>query len=75
MPEREHLAVLQPRVRGLRELNAAKGNAVLVSMWFPGAHQILRNPYVVLEHALDSEVGFIVCVNQLERCFCWSYSS
>lgn len=46
-------------------LNAARDNAVLVTTWYSGTHQIWRDVYIGHEHALDPERYFIVVVNQI----------
>ncbi len=47
------------------ELNAAKDNAILITTWFSGTHQIWREVYIGSDHALNPEQYFIVCVNQI----------
>lgn len=47
------------------ELNAAKDNAILISTWYSGTHQIWRDVYVGPEHALDPREYFIVAVDQI----------
>jgi homoserine O-acetyltransferase len=47
------------------ELNAAKDNAVLITTWYSGTHQIWRDVYVGPDHALNPERYFIVCVDQI----------
>ncbi len=47
------------------ELNEAKDNAILVTTWYSGTHQILRDAYIGADHALDPGTYFIVCVNQI----------
>jgi homoserine O-acetyltransferase len=47
------------------KLNAAKDNAILITTWYSGTHQIFRDVYVGPGHALDPEKYFIVCVNQI----------
>lgn len=47
------------------ELNAAKDNAILITSWYSGTHQIWRDVYIGTEHALNPERYFIVCVNQI----------
>ena len=61
-----------PTLRGCRlayatfgELNEARDNAVLVTTWYSGTHQILRDVYVGSGHALDPEKYFIVVANQI----------
>ena len=46
-------------------LNEAKDNAILVTTWFSGTHQIFRDVYIGAEHALNPEKYFIVVVNQI----------
>ena len=46
-------------------LNGAKDNAILVTTWFSGTHQIFRDVYIGPEHALNPEKYFIVVVNQI----------
>jgi homoserine O-acetyltransferase len=47
------------------ELNEARDNAILVTTWFSGTHQVFREVYVGPGHALDPERWFIVVVNQI----------
>ncbi len=47
------------------ELSPAKDNAVLVTTWYSGTHQIFADVYIGPEHALDPEKYFIVVVNQI----------
>jgi homoserine O-acetyltransferase/O-succinyltransferase len=47
------------------ELNGAKDNAILVTTWFSGTHQIWREVYIGPDHALDPTAYFIVAVNQI----------
>jgi homoserine O-acetyltransferase/O-succinyltransferase len=47
------------------ELNEARDNAVLITTWYSGTHQIWRDIYVGPEHALNPERYFIVAINQI----------
>jgi homoserine O-acetyltransferase len=47
------------------ELNAARDNAILITTWYSGTHQIWRDVYVGEGHALDPARYFIVCVDQI----------
>jgi len=47
------------------ELNEAKDNAILITTWYSGTHQIWRDAYVGPGHALDPSTYFIVSVNQI----------
>lgn len=47
------------------ELNAAKDNAILITTWYSGTHQIWRDVYVGPEHALNPDRYFIVAINQI----------
>lgn len=47
------------------ELNEARDNAILVTTWYSGTHQIWRTNYIGSDHALDPSQYFIVCVNQI----------
>ncbi len=47
------------------ELNDARDNAVLVTTWYSGTHQIFADAYIGSEHALDPEKYFIVVANQI----------
>jgi homoserine O-acetyltransferase/O-succinyltransferase len=47
------------------ELNQARDNAILITTWYSGTHQIWRDVYVGPEHALNPERYFIVAVNQI----------
>lgn len=46
-------------------LNPARDNAILVTTWYSGTHQMLRDVYIGPGHALDPERYFIVVVNQI----------
>ncbi|MBA3252090.1 MAG: alpha/beta fold hydrolase [Geodermatophilaceae bacterium] len=46
-------------------LNDAKDNAILVTTWYSGTHQIFRDVYIGPEHALNPEKYFIVVINQI----------
>ena len=47
------------------ELNAARDNAILITTWFSGTHQIWREVYVGPKHALNPDEYFIVAINQI----------
>lgn len=47
------------------ELNAAKENAVLVTTYYSGTHQIWREVYIGPGHALNPDSHFIVVVDQI----------
>ncbi|MBW0089295.1 alpha/beta fold hydrolase [Pseudonocardia sp. KRD-184] len=47
------------------ELNEAKDNAILITTWYSGTHQIWRDVYVGSNHALNPERYFIVAINQI----------
>ena len=47
------------------ELNEAKDNAILVTTWYSGTHQIWDDVYIGPEHALDPERYFVVVINQI----------
>ncbi len=47
------------------ELNEARDNAILITTWYSGTHQIWRDVYVGPEHALNPERYFIVAINQI----------
>ena len=47
------------------ELNEAKDNAILITTWYSGTHQIWRDVYIGAEHALNPERYFIVAINQI----------
>jgi homoserine O-acetyltransferase/O-succinyltransferase len=46
-------------------LNEAKDNAILVTTWYSGTHQIWRDVYIGPEHALNPEQYFIVVIDQI----------
>ena len=46
-------------------LNDARDNAVLVTTWYSGTHQIWRDAYIGEGHALDPSRYFIVAVDQI----------
>lgn len=47
------------------ELAPEKNNAVLITTWYSGTHQVFADVYIGSEHALDPERYFIVVVNQI----------
>ena len=47
------------------ELNEAKDNAILITTWYSGTHQIWRDVYIGPDHALNPERYFIVAINQI----------
>ena len=47
------------------ELNQTRDNAILVSTWYSGTHQIWRDVYIGPGHALDPGEYFIVAVDQI----------
>ena len=47
------------------ELSPAKDNAILITTWFSGTHQMMADVYVGPEHALNPEKYFIVVINQI----------
>ena len=49
----------------LGELSPAKDNAILVTTWYSGTHQIWEDAYIGPEHALDPNKYFIVVINQI----------
>ncbi|GAA4962535.1 alpha/beta fold hydrolase [Pseudonocardia tropica] len=46
-------------------LSEARDNAILVTTWYSGTHQIWRDAYIGPGHALDPERYFIVVVDQI----------
>ncbi|MCF7547935.1 alpha/beta fold hydrolase [Pseudonocardia sp. WMMC193] len=56
---------LQLAVATFGTLNEARDNAVLVTTWYSGTHQIWRDAYIGSEHALDPDTYFIVVVDQI----------
>jgi homoserine O-acetyltransferase/O-succinyltransferase len=55
----------QLAVRTWGTLNAAKDNAILISTWYSGTHQIWADAYVGEGRALDPSTYFIVAINQI----------
>lgn len=47
------------------ELNDAKDNAIMISTWFSGTHQVWRDIYIGPDHALNPEKYFIIVVDQI----------
>jgi homoserine O-acetyltransferase len=47
------------------ELNDAKDNAIFISTWYSGTHQIWADVYIGPERALNPEKYFIVVANQI----------
>jgi homoserine acetyltransferase len=50
------------------ELSPAKDNAILITTWYSGTHQIFADVYIGPEHALNPEKYFIVVINQIGKC-------
>lgn len=46
-------------------LNETRDNAILVTTWYSGTHQIFRDVYIGPEHALNPDEYFIVVINQI----------
>ena len=46
-------------------LNEAKDNAILVTTWYSGTHQIWRDAYIGPDHALNPDRYFIVAIDQI----------
>lgn len=46
-------------------LNEAKDNAILVTTWYSGTHQIWRDVYIGADHALNPDRYFIVVIDQI----------
>jgi homoserine O-acetyltransferase len=46
-------------------LNEAKDNAILVTTWYSGTHQIFRDSYIGPQHALNPDRYYIVVINQI----------
>ena len=46
-------------------LNEARDNAILITTWYSGTHQIWRDAYVGPDHALNPDEYFIVAINQI----------
>lgn len=59
------IADCQLAVATFGELSEAKDNAILITTWYSGTHQIWRDVYIGPEHALDPERYFIVVINQI----------
>jgi homoserine O-acetyltransferase/O-succinyltransferase len=59
------IADCQLAVATFGELNEAKDNAILITTWYSGTHQIWRDVYIGPEHALNPERYFIVAINQI----------
>jgi homoserine O-acetyltransferase/O-succinyltransferase len=49
----------------LGELSPAKDNAILVTTWYSGTHQIWEDVYIGPDHALNPDKYFIVVINQI----------
>ena len=47
------------------ELSPAKDNAILITTWYSGTHQIFADVYIGPEHALNPDKYFIVVINQI----------
>ncbi len=47
------------------ELSEARDNAILVSTWYSGSHQIWRDAYIGSGKALDPDQYFIVVIDQI----------
>lgn len=59
------IADCQLAVRTWGTLNEAKDNAIFISTWYSGTHQIWADAYIGEGHALDPSKYFIVCANQI----------
>jgi homoserine O-acetyltransferase/O-succinyltransferase len=59
------IADCQLAVATFGELNEARDNAILITTWYSGTHQIWRDVYIGPEHALNPERYFIVAINQI----------
>ncbi len=46
-------------------LNEARDNAILITTWYSGTHQLWRDAYVGPDHALNPDEYFIVAINQI----------
>lgn len=46
-------------------LNEIKDNAILVSTWYSGTHQVWRENYIGADRALNPDEYFIVVINQI----------
>ncbi|EHR53523.1 homoserine O-acetyltransferase [Saccharomonospora amisosensis] len=46
-------------------LNEAKDNAILVTTWYSGTHQVWRENYIGTDHALNPDEYFIVVIDQI----------
>ncbi len=46
-------------------LNEERDNAILVTTWYSGTHQIFRDAYIGSQHALDPGRWFVVVVDQI----------
>ncbi|MEV1291595.1 alpha/beta fold hydrolase [Pseudonocardia sp. NPDC049635] len=46
-------------------LNEARDNAILVTTWYSGTHQIFRDVYIGPDRALNPDRYFIVVINQI----------
>jgi homoserine O-acetyltransferase len=52
-------------VRTWGTLNEAKDNAILITTWYAGTHQVWADIYIGDNHALDPSRYFIVAINQI----------
>jgi homoserine O-acetyltransferase len=59
------IADCQLAVATFGTLNEAKDNAILVTTWYSGTHQIFRDVYIGPDHALNPERYFIVVIDQI----------
>ena len=50
------------------EPNEARDNAILITTWYSGTHQIWREVYVGSDYTLNPERYFIVAINQIGSC-------
>lgn len=55
----------QLAVATMGNLNEAKDNAILITTWYSGTHQIFRDTYIGADRALNPERYFIIMINQI----------
>jgi homoserine O-acetyltransferase/O-succinyltransferase len=49
------------------ESNEAKTNAIFISTWYPGTSKIIEEAYMGRGRALDLDIYFLNCVNQIRN--------
>ncbi len=65
LEEGQTLPGCQLAVATFGKLNQAKDNAILITTWYTGTHQIFAQAYIGPSHALNPDKYFIIVANQI----------